>query len=110
MREDTLKKIEKLFSSAENLDPKQKEELLNLTGKLREELDTLAKTCAEDADSIAGFAKLTAHESLKAKQNKELLSHSSKGLEASVREFSASNPELTKTIRAILNTLSNLGI
>jgi hypothetical protein len=81
-----------------------------LLGTLKSEIAGLAKTHGEQADSIAGFASLSAHEATRATQNPQSLEHSLQGLRSSVDGFEQSHPKLVQIVNSISNTLSNLGI
>jgi Mg2+ and Co2+ transporter CorA len=72
MIEKTITDIEEKIGSAESVTPERKAELLKLLGTLKTEVTELAKTHGEQAISIAGFAKLSAHEAMRTHQNAEL--------------------------------------
>jgi hypothetical protein len=110
MIEDTVSKIEKKIQGAESIPDDRKRELLQLLGTLKAEMFELSKTHDEQAQSIAGFTALSAHEATRSKQNPELLRLSLKGLSSSVEGFEKSHPELVQIVNAISNMLSNLGI
>ncbi len=110
MIEDTVSKIESRIQSAEAIKDERKRELLELLGTLKSEVAALSKTHGDQAQSIAGFTEMSAHEATRAEQNPELLSLSLKGLSSSVDGFEKSHPRLVQIVNAISNTLSNLGI
>ena len=110
MIEKTIGEIEEKIRGAGAVSEERKRELIQLLGKLKSEVGTLAKTHDEQAQSIAGFAQLSAHEATRAKQNPESLDHSLKGLRSSVDGFEKSHPKLVQIVNAISNTLSSLGI
>ena len=110
MIEDTLGKIEAKIEGAETIKDERKRELLQLLGTLKSEVAELSKTHGEQAQSIAGFAELSAHEATRAEQNPHLLELSLEGLSSSVNELEKSHPRLVQIVNAISNTLSNLGI
>ncbi|HTY87802.1 MAG TPA: DUF4404 family protein [Candidatus Acidoferrum sp.] len=110
MIEDTIGQIEAKIRDAGAVSEDRKRELLQLLGQLKSEVGTLAKTHDEQAESIAGFAQLSAHEATRTRQNPESLQHSLQGLQSSVDGFEQSHPKLVQVVNAISNTLSNLGI
>ncbi|HOC57499.1 MAG TPA: DUF4404 family protein [Verrucomicrobiota bacterium] len=110
MIKDTIGKIEARIQGAETIKDERRQELLDLLGTLKAEVTELSKTHGEQAQSIAGFTEVSAHEATRAKQNRELLQLSLDGLGSSVREFEGSHPRLVQIVNAISNTLSNLGI
>jgi queuine/archaeosine tRNA-ribosyltransferase len=81
-----------------------------LLGTLKSEVAKLSQTHGEQAESIAGFTQLSAHEATRTEQNPELLKLSLDGLGSSVRGFEESHPRLVRIVNAISNTLANLGI
>ena len=110
MIEDTIGKIEARIKSGESISPERKEELLKLLGTLKSEMATLSDTHDEQAQSIAAFAEVSAHEATRAQQNPQLLKLSLEGLGQSVEGFEKSHPRLVQIVNSISNTLSNLGI
>lgn len=110
MIEKTISEIEARVSAADAIDARHKAELLTLLGKLKSEVGALAKTHGEQADSIAGFAQISAHEATRKEQNPESLEHSVAGLRSSVGGFEVSHPQLVQVVNSISNTLANLGI
>ena len=110
MIEKTIGEIEAKIRGADAVNEERKRELLELLGKLKSEVGTLAKTHDEQAESIAGFTQLSAHEATRTKQNPQSLHHSLQGLRSSVDGFEKSNPKLVQIVNAISNILSNLGI
>jgi len=110
MIEDTVSKIEAKIQGADSIKNERKRELLQLLGTLKSEISNLSKTHVEQAQSIAGFTELSAHEATRSQQNPELLNLSLKGLSSSVEGFEKSHPRLVQIVNAISNTLSNLGI
>ncbi len=110
MIENTIGKIEDRIRGAEAIRDDRRQELLQLLGTLKSEVAELSKTHEEQAQSIAGFAEVSAHEATRAEQNPELLQLSLKGLGSSVRELEGSHPRLVQIVNAISSTLSNLGI
>jgi len=110
MIEKTIGEIEAKIRGAEAVSEDHKRELLQLLGQLKSEVGTLAKTNDEQANSIAGFTQVSAHEATRTQQNPQLLDHSIQGLRSSVDGFEKSHPKLVQIVNAISNTLSNLGI
>jgi hypothetical protein len=110
MIEDTIGKIEARIQGAEAVKEERRQELLQLLGTLKSEVAELSKTHEEQAQSIAGFTEVSAHEATRAKQNPELLKLSLEGLGSSVRGFEESHPRLVQIVNGISSTLSNLGI
>ena len=109
MIDETISKIEARLQ-AEGLDADRRRELLDLLATLKSEVAALAKTHSEDAQSIAGFAEISAHEATRSEKNPRLLDLSLKGLNSSVEGLENSHPRLVQIVNAISNTLSNLGI
>ena len=110
MIEDTVGKIKSRIESAEAIGPERKQELLQLLGTLKSEVAELSKTHGEEAQSIAGFTEISAHEATRAEQNPTLLELSLEGLSGSVAGFEKSHPRLVQIVNTISNMLSNLGI
>ncbi|MSU63619.1 MAG: DUF4404 family protein [Pedosphaera sp.] len=110
MIEHTLTEMEKRLSQSESIQPATRQELLGLIQTLRQEINSLAETHAEDAQSIAGFTTVTAHEATREAKNPALLKLSVDGLESSVSGFEKSHPRLVDAVNRICTTLSNLGI
>src|ERR1035438_5960808 len=110
MIENTIREIEAKISGAESVGPERKQELLNLLGTLKAEVAELSKTNVEQADSIAGFAQLSAHEVTRTEQNPQLRELSLQGLRSSVEDLEQSHPHLTQIVNRISKMLSDLGI
>jgi hypothetical protein len=110
MIEDTIGKIQARLENSDAIKEDRRRELLQLLGTLQAEVAELSKTHREQAQSIAGFAEVSAHEATRTEQNPELLKLSLTGLNSSVEEFEKSHPRLVQLVNAISNTLSNLGI
>ena len=62
MIKKTIGEIEARIQGADALGDERKRELLQLLGTLKTEIGTLSKTHDEQAESIAGFARVSAHE------------------------------------------------
>jgi len=110
MIEDTLEKIEARIQAADSVKEERRRELLELLGTLKAEVAALSKTHREQAESIAEFTNLSAHEATRSKQNPRLLNLSLEGLSSSVEGIEESHPRLVQLVNAISHTLSNLGI
>jgi archaellum component FlaC len=110
MNENSLNEIEAKIRGAKSISEERKRELLQLLGTLKSEIGQLSKTDDEQAQSIAGFAQLSAHEATRTKQNPQSLHHSLEGFRSSVEGFEKSHPKLVQIVNNISNTLSNLGI
>jgi prefoldin subunit 5 len=110
MIEDTLAKIEARLSGTEAIPAEKRRELQHLLATLKAEVGKLSKTHAEQAQSIAGFTEVSAHEATRQRQNPQLLKTSLNGLKSSVEEFEKSHPKLVEIVNSISNTLANLGI
>jgi hypothetical protein len=110
MIDDTIRKIEAKIQGAEAVKDERKQELLELLTTLKSEVKRLAKTDAERAESIAGFAEVSAHEATRSNQDPRLLKLSLLGMASSVEGFEQSHPKLVQIVNAITSTLSNLGI
>lgn len=110
MIEDTLIKIEARIRSSDSITDERRNELMQLLGTLKSEVAELSKTHGEQAQSIAGFTEMSAHEATRSEQNPQLLKLSLQGLGSSVEGFEQSHPRLVRIVNAISNTLSNLGI
>jgi hypothetical protein len=110
MIEKTIGEIEAKIRGAEAVSEERKRELIQLLDRLKTEVGALSKTHGEQAESIAGFAQLSAHEAMRGKQNQQLRELSVRGLQSSVEGFEKSNPRLVEIVNRISNTLSNLGI
>ncbi len=110
MIEDTIRKIEARIGSAESVTAERKRELLQLLATLKGEVAELARTNDEQAQSIAGFAEVSAHEATREDQNPKLRELSLQGLSSSVEGFEQSHPALVRVVNSISQTLASLGI
>ena len=110
MIQDTLEKIEKRICDSESITPQKREELLGLLAALKSEVASLAEADREQAQSIAGFTAVSAHEATRDEKNPELVQLSLTGLARSVEGFEESHPKLVQLVNSISTTLSNLGI
>lgn len=110
MLNDTISKIETKLQNSNSISDKQREELLGLLSTLKGEIAGLSRTHDEQAQSIAGFAEVSAHEATREEKNPELLNLSVQGLSSSVEGFENSHPRLVALVNRISTTLSNMGI
>lgn len=110
MNEDTLSKIEAKIQGTDCISDDKKRELLQLLATLKSEMGKLPEVNREQAQSIAGFTEISAHEATRKQQNPALMELSLKGLSSSVDGFEKSHPRLVQIVNAISNTLSSLGI
>lgn len=110
MIHETLARIESRITGTESISDDRRQELLHLLGTLRAEVSELSKTDIERAQSIAGFAQISAHEATRSAKDPELLDLSLKGLGSSVEGFEQSHPRLVQIVNSISHTLANLGI
>ena len=110
MIEKTIGEIETRIQGADSVKDDRRRELLQLLATLKSEVAELSKTHGEQAQSIAGFTQVSAHEATREPQNPQLLDLSLQGLRSSVEGFEKSHPKLVQIVNAISNTLSNLGI
>ena len=110
MIDDTIRKIEARLEAADAIKDDRKRELLQLLGTLKSEITALEQTHGEQAQSIAGFTEVSAHEATRSEQNPELLDLSLKGLSSSVEGFEKSHPQLVQIVDQISRMLANLGI
>jgi hypothetical protein len=110
MMQDTLSKLELRLQQSESMDSGTRAELLALLASLKSEVAGLSRTHAEQAQSIAGFTAVSAHEATRAEPNPALVQLSLKGLSSSVQGFEGSHPRLVQLVNSLCTTLSNLGI
>lgn len=110
MLPETVSQIEARIKNNPSLTEARRAELLALLGQLKAEVTSLSKTHAEQAQSIAAFADVSAREATRATKNQALLDHSVSGLELSVTEFEDSHPKLVEVVNRIATALANVGI
>jgi hypothetical protein len=110
MLDKTLANIERRIKRAKSIGEKDRADLLKLLTTLKSEVTELSRTQAEWAESIAGFAQVSAHEATREKQNPNLIQLSLKGLASSVDELETTHPTLVETVNRISQILSNMGI
>src|SRR3974377_329514 len=87
MIEDTIGKIEAKIQSADAIKEDRRRELVQLLGTLKSEVAELSQTDGDQAQSIAGFAQVSAHEAIRTEQDPHLLRLSLDGLRSSVNEL-----------------------
>lgn len=110
MIHDTIGKIEERIRQAEAIKGENKAELLRLLSNLKSEVSDISGSHADQAQSIAGFTAVSAHEATRDARNPELVELSLKGLSSSVTGFEESHPQLVQVVNRICTTLANLGI
>ena len=110
MIEKTISEIESKITNSETVSAERRQELLQLLATLKTEVAKLSRTNSEQADSIAGFAQLSAHEATRAEQNPQLREISLQGLSSSVGNLERSHPQLTAIVNRMVKALSDLGI
>jgi len=110
MIQDTLTKIEAQIEGTDSIKGDRKAELLGLLTTLKTEIDQLSQTNQDQAQTITGFAQVSAHEATREEKNPQLLKLSLDGLSASVEGFEQSHPKLVNIVNRICTTLSNLGV
>ena len=110
MLPETLNKIEERVRTVESITPQQRSELLGLLATLKAEVAGLPATHQDQAQSIAGFTAVSAHEATRDGRDPELVQLSIQGLSRSVGGFEESHPKLVQAVNSICTMLSNLGI
>lgn len=110
MLQDTISKIEDRIQNSSATKEENRAELLKLLGELKSEIAKLSQTHEEQAQSIAGFTEISAHEATRETKNPELVKLSVEGLASSVDEFEGTHPKLVALVNRICTTLSNMGI
>ncbi len=108
--QDTISKIEERIRSASALKDENRAELLDLLGQLKSQIGALSETNQEQAQSIAGFTEVSAHEATREEKNPKSLKHSILGLESSVHNLEQSHPQLVGVVNRIATMLANMGI
>jgi DNA repair exonuclease SbcCD ATPase subunit len=110
MIQDRLDKIEEKLKQSNTVKESDKAELLNLVKTLRTEIADLSRTHHEQAESVARFAELSAHEATRSEKSSELFNLSIEGLNSSVQGFEVSHPRLVAVINTFCTMLAKLGI
>jgi hypothetical protein len=106
----TITQIKEKIEKSDSIQNQSKKELIDLVTLLQEEIDRLSGPDSEHAESIAGFARASAHEALRKEKKPDLYNLSIEGLRASVHGFENSHPKLVEIVNSICVSLSNLGI
>jgi hypothetical protein len=106
----TIKDIEAKIKDTGSINFKEKEEILNLLATLESEVTSLAETHPEQAESIAGFTGVSAHEATREQKDQQLVDLSLKGLTSSIEGFENSHENLVKIVNSLAVMLSNIGI
>ena len=107
---DTISEIEERIRNAASLKPEHRAELLDLLGQLKSQVGALSQTNQEQAQSIAGFTGVSAHEATREEKNPKSLKHSILGLESSVHNLEQSHPQLVAVVNRIAAMLASMGI
>ena len=110
MINETMNKIETKIKNSVHITDDNKKEYLNMLGTLRGEVEELSRTQKDQAETITGFARVSAHEATREEVNKDLLDISIDGLRTSVQGFETSNPTLVSIVNNVCSFLSSLGI
>jgi hypothetical protein len=110
MIQDDFDKIEEMLKRSEAIKKVDRTELLTILAKLRKEIADLSQTHYEHAESIVGFAKVSAYEATRREKSPALLNLSIEGLTSSAQGFEISHPRLVGIINAFCAMLSNMGI
>ena len=109
--DETIRRIEQRVSKASAMQPENRDAVLDLLEQLKKQLDEVPESQRPQAESVAGFTELSAHEAIKgaAASDPGLLQIALEGLRRSVKELEDSHPDLVQVINAISTTLSNAG-
>ena len=110
MIDDTLAKIEARLNSTEAIPVEKRRELQQLLATLKAEVGKLSKTHAEQAQSIAGFTEVSAHEATRSHRKAALIEASLSGLKSSVEGMEAEHPKVVQIVNRLATILSNMGI
>jgi hypothetical protein len=107
---DTISEIEERIRNAGALKTESRAELLELLGQLKSQIAALSSTHQEQAQSIAGFAGISAHEATREEKNPKALKFSILGLQSSVHELEESHPQLVGVVDRLATMLASMGI
>ena len=110
MIDKTIAELEARIQRTDAVNPETRSELLQLLGTLRKEIAELPETQGEQAQSIARFADVSAHEVFRQTRDPQLVKLSLDGLSTSVSDFEKTHPNLVQVVNRICQTLANLGI
>ena len=105
----TLQEIKDKIASAKGLEENHKAELSELVDKLYSELETLSRTDRNRAESVSGFAKVSANEAANG-DNPQTLDYALKGFSSSVEQLEASHPRVVEIVNRLCKMLSDIGI
>ena len=108
--QDTISKIEARVREAGALREETRAELLDLLGQLKTQIEALSATNEQQAQSIAGFTEVSAHEATRDPRNPKSLRHSVDGLRSSVEELELSHPKLAAVVDRLAKMLADMGI
>ena len=109
MVDETIARLQAEPEGAE-VGPEKRAELLRLLASLRAEVGQIARSDADQAQSIAAFAHLSAQEATRPRPRRDLLELSLTGLRRSVQEFEQTHPRLVEVVGSLATSLSNLGV
>lgn len=110
MINETMHKIETKIKNSVHITDENKKEYLSMLNTLRDEVEDLSRTQKDQAETITGFAGVSAHEATREDVNQDLLDISIDGLKTSVQGFETSNPKLVSIVNNVCSFLSSLGI
>ena len=103
-------KIEERIKGSEVINEENRKELLRLLNDLKSEVSALNENRKDDAQSIAQFAGISAHETTRKEKKPNLIKASLDGLVLSIEGLEVTYPKLTETVNSIARILSNMGI
>lgn len=110
MISETIARIEARISETGTIQEEEKTELIKLLSELKAEVTELSQTHKEQAESIARFTDISAHEATREEKDSRLLSLSVDGLTSSVEGFENSHPDLVQIVNRISVMLAGMGI
>ncbi len=110
MLKHTLEQIKDKIKRSPNIPEEKKDEYFNLLNDLNTEINKLQESHNEQANSIKGFTKISAHEATRNEINPNLIKIAMDGLSSSVKEFEISYPKLVGIVNSMSSFLSKLGI
>lgn len=110
MVNETIANIEARIRRTGTMREEEKTELIELLTELRSEVTELSQTHKEQAESIARFTDVSAHEATRKEKDERLLSLSVDGMVSSVEGFENSHPRLVQVVNRISVVLAGMGI
>ena len=110
MAENVLHQLEARIQNDPSIGEKCRRKLSRLLPDLRQELSQLSMTHREQAQNIAGLARLSTDEAFGTERNADRLKASLERLKRSVEEFEKSHPRLVQAVGALSNMLASMGI